>query len=159
MRLLIEPHDRQLARLNIYSNKLKKLPKRARNVALRLLSRQIQKREQLRSLRVVVSPQVLQQAYHHLNHDTAEQSSSQQNTDSYIYRLRSIELNSKKYRDYSHRTWLNSFMLWCRFWCSERALRRAARYAGQHGTVSAGSMHATGLYTNSVHLNTIKMIV
>ena len=72
MRLLIEPHDRQLARLNNDSNKLKKLPKGARNAAFRLLSRQLQKREQLRSLRVVVRPQLLQQAYHHLNRDTAE---------------------------------------------------------------------------------------
>ena len=82
MRLLIEPHNRQLARLNNDSNKLRKLPKRARNVASRLLSRQLQKREQLRSLRVVMRPQVLQRAYRRLNHDTAEQSSSQQNIDS-----------------------------------------------------------------------------
>jgi hypothetical protein len=41
VRLLIEPHDRQLARLNNDSNKLKRLPRRARNVALRLLSRQL----------------------------------------------------------------------------------------------------------------------
>jgi hypothetical protein len=34
---------------------------------------------------VVVRPQVLQQVPHHLNHDTAEQSSSQQNIDSYIH--------------------------------------------------------------------------
>jgi hypothetical protein len=76
VRLLIEPYDKQLARLNNDSNKLKKLPKRVRSVALRLLLRQLQKRELLRSLRIVVRPQVLQQAHHHLNHDTAEQSSS-----------------------------------------------------------------------------------
>jgi hypothetical protein len=85
VRLLIEPHDRQLARLDNDSNKLLKLPKRARNVASRLLSRQLQRREPLRSLREVARPQVLQQAYYHLNHDTAEQSSSQQNIDSYTY--------------------------------------------------------------------------
>jgi hypothetical protein len=33
-------------------------------------------RELLRSLRVVKTPQVLQQFHHHLSHDTAEQSSS-----------------------------------------------------------------------------------
>jgi hypothetical protein len=85
MRLLIEPHNRQLARSNYNSNKPSKLLKRARNVVSRLLSRQLQKREQLHSLRVVVRPQMLQQAYYHLNHNTAEQSSSQQNIDSYIY--------------------------------------------------------------------------
>jgi hypothetical protein len=85
VRLLIEPHNRQLARPNNDSNKLSKPPKGARKVVSRLLLRQLQKREQLHSLRVVVRPQVLQQAYDHLNHDTAEQSSSQQNIDSYIY--------------------------------------------------------------------------
>ena len=133
MRLLIEPHDRQLARLNIYSNKLKKLPKRARNVALRLLLRQIQKREQLRSLRVVVSPQVLQQAYHHLNHDTAGRSSSQQNIDSYIYQLMPLEVNSKKHRDSSDRTWLNSLKSSYCFGVGERALPRAGHCPGQLG--------------------------
>jgi hypothetical protein len=77
VRLLIEPHDRQLVGLNNDSSKLKKLPKEARGDALRHLLRQAQKREQLRSLRVVVRSQVLQQAHYHLNHDTAEQSSSQ----------------------------------------------------------------------------------
>jgi hypothetical protein len=56
VRLLIEPHDRQLTRLNNDSNKLLKLPKRVRNVASGLLLRQLQKREQLRSLRAVVRP-------------------------------------------------------------------------------------------------------
>jgi hypothetical protein len=76
-----------------------------------------------------VKPQVLQQAHYHLNHDTAEQSSSQQSIDSYIYQSRPVELNTRKYRDYSYSALLNSFMLRCRFWCSERALRRAAAWA------------------------------
>jgi hypothetical protein len=84
VRLLIELHDRQLVELNNDSNKLKKTPKRVRNIALRLLLRQLQKREQLRSLRVVVRPYVLQQAHYYLNRDTAEQLSSHQNIDSYI---------------------------------------------------------------------------
>jgi hypothetical protein len=113
VRLLIEPYDRQLARLNNDSNKLKKLLKMVRNVALRLLSRQLQKGELLRSLRLVVRLQVLQQAHHHLNHDTAEQSSSHQNIDSYIYQSTPLDLNTRKYRDNSYRTWLNSFMLAC----------------------------------------------
>jgi hypothetical protein len=41
VRLLIEPYDKQLVRLNNDSNKLKKLPKRVRSVALRLLLRQL----------------------------------------------------------------------------------------------------------------------
>jgi hypothetical protein len=41
VRLLIELHDRQLVELNNDSNKLKKTPKRVRNVASRLLSRQL----------------------------------------------------------------------------------------------------------------------
>jgi hypothetical protein len=44
VKLLIEPHDRQLARLNNDSNKLKKLPRRVRKEALRLLLRPIKKR-------------------------------------------------------------------------------------------------------------------
>jgi hypothetical protein len=36
-----------------------------------------------------------QQAHHHLNHDTAEQSSSHQNKDSCIYQSRPVELNTK----------------------------------------------------------------
>ena len=59
MRLLIEPHDRQLVGLNNDSSKLKKLPKEARGETSRQLLRQAQKREQLRSLRVVMMPQVL----------------------------------------------------------------------------------------------------
>jgi hypothetical protein len=113
VRLLIERHDRQLLELNNDSNKLKKLPKRVRNAALRLLLRQLQKGEPLRSLRQVVRLQVLQQAHHHLNHDTAEQSSSHQSIDSYIYQSRPLELNTRKYRDNNYRTWLNSFMLEC----------------------------------------------
>lgn len=56
MKLLIELHDRQLVGLNNDSSKLKKLPKEARGGALRQLLRQVQKREQLRSVRVVVRP-------------------------------------------------------------------------------------------------------
>jgi hypothetical protein len=55
-RLLIKPHDRQLVGLNNDSSKLKKLPKEAKGDALRQLLRQAQKREQLRSLMVVVRP-------------------------------------------------------------------------------------------------------
>jgi hypothetical protein len=108
VRLLIELHDRQLLELNNDSNKLKKTPKRVRNIASRLLSRQLQKREQLRSLRVVVRPHVLQQAHHYLNRDTAEQLSSHQNIDSYICQSRPLELITRKYRDSSDRTWLDS---------------------------------------------------
>jgi hypothetical protein len=74
------------------------------------------------------------QPHHHLNHDTAEQSSSHQNIDSYIYQSRPIELNTRKYRDYSDRTWLNSLNLSCCFGVGERALRRAGRCAGQLGS-------------------------
>ena len=55
MRLLIEPHDRQLARLNNDSGKLKKLPKRVRRGASRLLLRLIKKRGLSRGLKVVRS--------------------------------------------------------------------------------------------------------
>jgi hypothetical protein len=54
VRLLIEPHDRQLVRLND-SNKLKKIPKKVRRGASRLLSRLIKKRSLLRGLEVVRS--------------------------------------------------------------------------------------------------------
>ena len=60
MKLLIEPHDRQLVGLNNDSNKLKKRPKRVRGIASRLLSKQLQKRELLRMLKVVERPQVPQ---------------------------------------------------------------------------------------------------
>jgi hypothetical protein len=84
-RLLTSPHEQLLVELNNDFNKLKKRLKRVRSVALRLLSKQLQNRELLRRLKVVERPQVLQQGYYYLNHDTAEQSSSQQNIDSYIY--------------------------------------------------------------------------
>jgi hypothetical protein len=86
-----------------------------------------QKTEQLRSLRVVVRPQVMQQAYHNLNHDTAEQSSSQQNIDSYIYQASPLELNTKKYRDNSYCTWLNSLKFSAGVGVQGGSLRRAAR--------------------------------
>jgi hypothetical protein len=76
VRLLIELYEPRLVELNNDSNKLKKLPKRVRNVALRLLLRQLQKREPLRSLRLAVRLQVLYQAHYYPNHDTAEQLSS-----------------------------------------------------------------------------------
>ena len=41
--------------------------------------------ESMEDVKAVVKPQVLQRAHHHLNHDTAEQSSSQQSIDSYVY--------------------------------------------------------------------------
>jgi hypothetical protein len=81
-------------------------------------------------LRVVERVQVLQQADHHLSHDTAEQSSSQQNIDSYICVLRPVELNFRKYRDNSDRTWLNSFKCGC---CSGEEIGRCA---GHYGTRS-----------------------
>jgi hypothetical protein len=77
---------------------------------------------------------VLQQADYHLSHDTAEQSSSQQNIDSYIYELRPLELNSRKYRDNSDRMWLNSFKFGCCSGVSERASRGAGHYAGHYIT-------------------------
>jgi hypothetical protein len=52
---LIEPHDRQLVRLNNDSDKLKKMLKRVRGEALRLLSRLIKKRGLSRGLKVVRS--------------------------------------------------------------------------------------------------------
>ena len=55
-RLLIEPHEQLLVELNNNSNKLKKLPKRVRGVASRLLLEQLQKRELLRMLKVVERP-------------------------------------------------------------------------------------------------------
>jgi hypothetical protein len=100
---LLRPHDRQLVGLNNNSSKLKKLPKEARGDLLRQLLRQAQKREQLRSLKIVVRSYKLQQAYYYLNHDTAEQLSSQPNIDSCIYVSMPIELNSKKHCDYSYR--------------------------------------------------------
>jgi hypothetical protein len=84
-RLLTRPHEQLLVELNNDFNKLKRRLKRVRSIASRLLSKQLQNRELLRRLKVVERPQVLQQAHHHLNHDTAGQSSSQQNIDSYIY--------------------------------------------------------------------------
>jgi hypothetical protein len=55
VRLLIEPHDRQLARFKNDSIKLKKLPTRVRREALRLLLRLIKKRGLLQGLKVVRS--------------------------------------------------------------------------------------------------------
>jgi hypothetical protein len=55
VRLLIEPYDRQLVGLNNNSNKLKKLPKRVRGEALRLLLSLIKKRGLSRGLKVVRS--------------------------------------------------------------------------------------------------------
>jgi hypothetical protein len=46
---------------------------------------------------VVKSPQVLQQAHHHLNHDTAERSGSQQNIDSYIYLYQGFQSSTPEY--------------------------------------------------------------
>jgi hypothetical protein len=59
VKLQIEPPEPLLVKLNNDFNKLKRLPKEVSNVALRLLSRQLQKREQLRSLRLVVRLQLL----------------------------------------------------------------------------------------------------
>jgi hypothetical protein len=83
-RLLIEPHKQLLVGLNNDSNKLKKYPKTVRGIASRLLLKQLQKRELLLRLRIVERLQVLQQAHHHYNHDTAEPSISQLDLDSYI---------------------------------------------------------------------------
>jgi hypothetical protein len=84
-RLLIKPHEQLLAGLNNDFNKLKKYTKEVRSIVLRPLSKQLYQRELLRRLKWVERPQVLQQVHHHLSHDTAEQSSSQQNIDRYIY--------------------------------------------------------------------------
>ena len=48
-----------------------------------------------------------------------------------------LELNSKKYRDSSDRTWLNSLKSSYYFGVGERALPRAGHCPGQLGTVSA----------------------
>jgi hypothetical protein len=58
----------------------------------------------LQTLRVVERVQVLQQADHHLSHDMAKQSSSQQDIDSYIYESRPKELKPRKYCDKSNCT-------------------------------------------------------
>jgi hypothetical protein len=76
---------------------------------------------------------VLQQAHHYLNRDTAEQLSSHQNIDSYICQSRPLELTTRKYRDSSDRTWLDSLKLSYCFGVGERALRRAGHCAGQLG--------------------------
>jgi hypothetical protein len=132
-RLLTRPHEQLLVELNNDFNKLKRRLKRVRSIASRLLSKQLQNRELPRRLKVVERPQVLQQGQHHLNHDTAEQSSSPQNIDNYIYQLRPIELNTRKDRDSSDRTWLSSLMFCCCFDVGERALLRAGHCPGQHG--------------------------
>ncbi|KAF1359480.1 hypothetical protein EJ07DRAFT_120225 [Lizonia empirigonia] len=90
-----------------------KTAQRGKRRRLKVATKAGSKKEQLRSLRVVVRPQVLQQAHHHLNHDTADQSNSQQNIDSYIYESRPIELNSRESRNNSDRTWLNNLILRC----------------------------------------------
>jgi hypothetical protein len=76
--------------------------------SFKAVAKATQEREQLRSLRVVETPQVLQQLYHQLSHNTAKQSSFQQNIDSYIYQSRSIQLSFEEDRNNSDRTWLNS---------------------------------------------------
>jgi hypothetical protein len=134
-RLLTRPHEQLLVELNNDFNKLKRRLKRVRSIASRLLSKQLQNRELPRRLKVVERPQVLQQGQHHLNHDTAEQSSSPQNIDNYIYQLRPIELNTRKDRDSSDRTWLSSLMFCCCFDVGERALLRAGHCPGQHGSI------------------------
>jgi hypothetical protein len=53
----------------------------------------------------------LLQLRHHLSHNMAKQSCSQQNIDSYIYQSRPIQLNFKKSYDYSNCTWLKSLKL------------------------------------------------
>jgi hypothetical protein len=107
------------------------MPKIVRRGASRQLLKQAQKREQLRCLWVMERPQVLQQLHHHLSHNTAERSSSQQNIDSYIYQLRPLDLNTRKNRDNSYCMWLNSLKLSCWFGCLGGWLRRADGYAGR----------------------------
>jgi hypothetical protein len=79
-----------------------------------------------------VRPQVLQQACYHLNHDTAEQLSSQQNTDSYTFQSRPTELNFQKSHDYSNRTWLNCLKLSCCCGVQGGSDGRVARTAGHY---------------------------
>jgi hypothetical protein len=50
----MEPPEQRLVELNNDFNKLTKLPRCSRNVASKLLLRQLQKREPLRGLRLVV---------------------------------------------------------------------------------------------------------
>ena len=85
------------------------------------------KRELLRRLRVVERPQVLQQLHHHLSHDAAEQSSSQQNIYSYLHQLRPTELNTRKYRVKSYCTWSKSLMFNAGDSVQGGSLRRAPR--------------------------------
>jgi hypothetical protein len=75
---------------------------------------------------------VLQQARYHLNHDTAEQLSSQQNTDSYTFQSRPTELNFQKSHDYSNRTWLNCLKLSCCCGVQGGSDGRVARTAGHY---------------------------
>jgi hypothetical protein len=75
---------------------------------------------------------VLQQARYHLNHDTAEQLSSQQNTDSYTFQSRPTELNFQKSHDYSNRTWLNCLKLSCCFGVQGGSDGGVARTAGHY---------------------------
>jgi hypothetical protein len=55
VRLLIEPHEQLRVELNNDFNKLKKLPKRVRGEASRLLLRLIKKRDLSRGLKVARS--------------------------------------------------------------------------------------------------------
>jgi hypothetical protein len=73
---------------------------------------------------------VLQQADHHLSHDTAKQSSFQQNIDSQMYQSRYIEITPRRYRNNSSCTWLNSLKFGVDFgvW--------SAHYAGPRVTLS-----------------------
>jgi hypothetical protein len=125
-KLLSRRLEQLLVELNNDSNKLLKLPRLVRGEASTQLLMQAQKREQLRSLRVVETPQVLLQHLYHLNHDTAKQSSFQQNIDSYIYQSRHIELNTRRHRDNSDCTWLYSLKLQRCFGVQVALLRRWA---------------------------------
>jgi hypothetical protein len=129
------PLEQLFVGLNNDSNKLLKLPRRVRREA----SRQARKIEQLRSLRVVERLQVLQQLRHHLSHDTAKQSSFQQNIDSRIYQSRHIELTPRIYRNNSYCMWLNSLKFGVDFGVRSAHhagprvnLRRALRYVMGH---------------------------
>jgi hypothetical protein len=98
-------------------------------------------------VRVVVRPQVLQQARYHLNHDMAEQLSSQQNTDSYTFQSRPLELNFQKSHDYSNCTWLNCLKLSCCFGVQGGSDGGVARTAGHYVTTQKHVTAVSGIKT------------
>jgi hypothetical protein len=95
VRLLIEPHDRQLVGLNNDSNKLKKMPKGVRGEVSRLLLKLIKKRGLSRGLKVVRSLMSLMWLLQPQPRAAGAQSELQCDFYNYIYQPRPIELTAK----------------------------------------------------------------